>query len=97
VVREALFFACFLTRSSYVRRLVSGLISIGVSAVAAYRLRSTPLWPVALGLLAAGAALAMAAWAWKLRAEHVPRLLTALTHVVTSLALFFLFVSFALH
>ena len=98
VVREALF-SCLLPRSSgaYCRRLVSGLISIGVSAVACYRLSATPLWGMMLGLLAASVVLTIAAWAWTVRGGQVPRLLTALIHVVTSLSLFFLFVSFAVH
>jgi len=50
-----------------------------------------------LGLLAAAVVLAVAAWVLRVRRSHVPRLLTALAHVVTSLAVFFLFVSFAVH
>jgi hypothetical protein len=68
-----------------------------VCAVAAYRLTGTPLYTTALGVAVANGA--CLAWRFALlsrSAGEPPRLVTALSHVTTALAAFFLFVSFAL-
>lgn len=73
------------------------MLGSAVCAIAAFRLRGTPLQTAALVLLAAS--IAASAWAFLSAGRAgagVPRLATATRHVVAALGAFFLFVSFAL-
>ena len=74
------------------------LLGFLICATAAFRLTGTPLYSVALGV----AALNGTGLAWRLSlllrsGGEPPRPVTALSHVTTALACFFLFVSFAVN
>lgn len=68
-----------------------------ICAVAAYRLTGTPLYATALGVAVVNGVCLSWRLVLQLRSAGEPsRPITALSHVTTALAAFFLFVSFAL-
>ena len=73
------------------------MLGPALCAIAAFRLRGTPLQTAALVLLAASImALAWAVVSTRRAGAEPPRSATAMQHVVAALGAFFLFVSFAL-
>ena len=72
------------------------LLGLGVCLAAAYRLRTTPLFGVALANAGVNAAALIADVATMSRDGAPRRLFTALSHVAAALGAFFLFTSFAL-